>query len=83
MYQTQPIQAITHYGEVARIEPYTGEDEAAGKYKVILKGEPVLIPKPVNLGKNINLKPMGPKYAKLDDILRARTLDDVFYGSLD
>jgi len=82
IYQSAPISAITHYGEVARIEPYTGEDEDAGKYyKLFLKGEPVVLPHPVTLGKNVHLKPQGPKYAKLDDILKARTLDDVFYGS--
>jgi hypothetical protein len=81
MYQSQPISAITHYGEVDRIEPYTGEDEAAGKYKLFLKGEPVVLPNPVKLGKNVHLKPQGPKYAKLDDILKAHTIDDVFYGS--
>ncbi len=81
IYQSQPISAITHYGEVDRIEPYTGEDEEAGKYKLFLKGEPVVLPKPVTLGKNVHLKPQGPKYATLGDILKARTLDDVFYGS--
>ena len=82
IYQSQPISAITHYGQVDRIEPYTGEDEDARKYyKLFLKGEPVVLPKPVTLGKNVHLKPQGPKYAKLDDILNARTLDDVFYGS--
>jgi len=81
IYQSQPISAITHYGEVDRIEPYTGEDEEAGKYKLFLKGEPVVLPKPITLGKNIYLKPQGPKYATLADILKAETLDDVFYGS--
>ena len=46
----------------------------------MLKGEPVVLPHPVKLGKNVHLKPQGPKYAKLNDILKARTLDEVFYG---
>ncbi|MGD0838496.1 MAG: GIY-YIG nuclease family protein [Polyangia bacterium] len=78
MYRVAPISAITHYGEVQSIEHYTGSDRPEGKFKVILKGEPHQIANPVGLGKNIHIKPQGPKYANLADILRAKTLDDVF-----
>lgn len=79
MYQSAPVSAITHYGDVARIEPYTGDDAAEGKYyKLYLKGEPTTLQTPIGLGKRVHLKPQGPKYARLDDILKAKSLDDVF-----
>jgi hypothetical protein len=78
MYRVAPISAITHYGEVDRIEPYVGGGASDGKYKLILKGDPVALPNPVKIGKNSHLKPQGPKYAQLDAILHAKTLDDLF-----
>lgn len=78
MYRVAPISAITHYGEVERIEPYVGSDTAEGKYKLLLKGEPVALKKPIKLGSNPHLKPQGPKYTRLETLLKARTLDDVF-----
>jgi len=77
-YRVAPISAITHYGEVERIEQYTGGDAGGGKYKLFLKGDPIELPKPVRLGANVNLKPQSPKYARLTEILQASTLDDVF-----
>jgi hypothetical protein len=76
MYRVAPLSAITHYGEVDRIEPYTGAEP--GKYKLILKGEPVALPFPVKLGTNSHLKPQGPKYTQLETLLKAKTLDDLF-----
>ncbi len=78
MYRVAPLSAITHYGEVAKIEPYLGGDAGEGKYKLLLKGEPVELPHPVGLGTNIHSKPQGPRYALLADILAAKTLADVF-----
>ena len=78
MYRVAPTSAITHYGEVERIEPYTGSDRPEGKYKVVLKGEPRALPRPIGFGKTSHNKPQGPKYASLADILNAKTLDDVF-----
>lgn len=78
MYRVAPISAITYYGEVDRIEPYTGADKPEGKYRVFLKGEPRELKHPVGVGKKIHIKPQGPKYAIFKDILKAKTLDDVF-----
>lgn len=78
MYQVAPISEITYYGEVDRIEPYQGTDSGANKYKLYLKGDPIKLKKPVGLGKRPHLKPQGPKYAKLDVILKANTLDDIW-----
>lgn len=80
IYQSTPISAITHYGEVDRIEPYTGDSVGAGRFKLFLKGDPKPLPTPVGLGKNPNLKPQSPKYARLDEILEAHSIDDVFRG---
>ena len=74
LYQVAPVSKITYYGEVDRIEPY----ESTGKYKLYLKGDPIKLERPVGLGKNPHLKPQGPKYAELENILNANTLDDVF-----
>ncbi|MBI4238210.1 MAG: GIY-YIG nuclease family protein [Deltaproteobacteria bacterium] len=81
IYQVAPISAITHYGQVARIEPYIGNDAGAGKYKLYLGSDPTALPTPVGVGQNVYLKPQGPKYCKLDDILNAKTLDDIFGGA--
>lgn len=78
IYRVAPTSAITHYGEVDRIEPYTGSDEPEGKYKIFLKGGPMALQRPVGLGRNTNLKPQGIKYACLADVLHATTLEDVF-----
>jgi len=74
MYQVAPISQITHYGRIDRIEPY----EDTGKYKLYLDGDPIKLKRPVGLGKNPHLKPQGPKYAILENIRKANTLDDVF-----
>lgn len=74
MYQTAPISKITYYGKVSKIEPYQGTN----KYIVHLDGMPIKLKKAIGLGKNPHLKPQSPKYAKLDNILNAKTLDDVW-----
>lgn len=74
IYQVAPISQITYYGKVNQIEPY----ENTGKYKLYLDGNPIKLTKPIGLGKNPHLKPQGPKYACLEKILKAKTLDDIF-----
>lgn len=74
IYQVAPISQITYYGEVDRIERYRD----SSKYKVLLKGEPIKLDAPVKLGENRNLKLQGPRYAKLTNIEKARTLDELF-----
>lgn len=75
IYQVAPISGITYYGEVDRIEPY---EQDPSKYKIYLKGDVVKLKEKIGLGLNPHLKPQGPRYAKLEDILKAKTLDDVF-----
>jgi len=74
MYQSAPISKITYYGDVDKIEPYKN----TGKYKIYLKGDPIKLKSPVKLGKNRRLSPQGPKYSKLEEILKAKSLDDIF-----
>ncbi len=74
IYQVAPVSQITYYGKVKNIEPY----KDTGKYKLILEGAPIKLESPVKIGKNRMLKPQGPRYAKLKNILDAKTLDDVF-----
>ena len=76
MYQVAPVSKITYYGIVDKVEPY----QNTGKYKLFLKGDPIKLKRAVGLGKNPHLKPQGPKYAKLEKILKAKTLDDIFGG---
>ncbi|MGH7229699.1 MAG: hypothetical protein ACREIH_10875 [Nitrospiraceae bacterium] len=78
MYQVAPVSAITHYGEVDRIELHMNDESPARKYKIFLKGEPKALRTPVATGKNVHLKPQGPKYTKLEDLLKAHSLDDLF-----
>jgi len=78
MYRVAPISAITHYGEVARIERYVGDGGATGKYKLTLKGEPIALANPIGLGGSSVLKLQAPRYALLADILKAKSLDAVF-----
>ena len=74
IYRVAPISQITYYGKVAKIEPY----ENSGKFILYLKGEPIALKNPVGLGKRPHLKPQGPKYTKLEKILKAETLDDIW-----
>ncbi len=74
IYQVAPISAITHYGEVERIEPYEG----GTKYKLYLKAAPTELKQPVELGDNSNLKPQGPRYIKLDDLTNSKNLDELW-----
>lgn len=74
MYQVAPVSQITYYGKIQKIEPY----EETGKYKLFLSGDPIKLDTPVGLGNNHFLKPQGPRYTKLQDILHAKSLDDIF-----
>jgi hypothetical protein len=72
-YQVAPVAAITHFAEVASIEPY----EATGKYLLRFKSPAVTIgpiPRPSDSG--IHLQ--GPRYALRAKVLAAKKLDDVW-----
>ena len=68
------LSAITHYGELERIELYEG----GPKYKLYLKAAPVELKQHVKLGKNSKLQIQKPRYVKLNDILKSKTLDELW-----
>ena len=68
---------ITYYGKIKNIELF----ENTGKYIIHLDGDPIKLETPVGLGVNPHLKPQGPRYTKIDTILKAKTLDQVFRGN--
>ena len=74
IYQVAPVSAITHYGELERIELYEG----GPKYKLYLKAAPVELKQHVKLGKNSKLQIQKPRYVKLNDILKSKTLDELW-----
>jgi hypothetical protein len=74
IYQVDPISVITHYGEVERIEFYEG----GPKYKLYLKTAPIELNQPVKLDENSKLQVQKPRYAKLDDILKSKTLHELW-----
>jgi predicted Mrr-cat superfamily restriction endonuclease len=74
MYQVAPISAITHYGEVDRIEPY----QDSKKYIVYLKGEPKELETHVKLGEHVHLSPQAPRYALMEKIEEAQNMKELF-----
>jgi hypothetical protein len=74
IYQVAPVSAITHYGEVKRIEFYEG----GPKYKLYLKAAPVELKQHIKLGENSKLWVQKPRYTKLDDLLESKTLDELW-----
>jgi hypothetical protein len=75
MYQVAPVSAITHYGEIDRIEPF---EEEIGKFKIFLRGDPVKLKAAIPLGKKRNLKPPASRYTTIEALRKAKTLDDLF-----
>lgn len=72
-YQTKPVSAITHYAEVAAIEPY-GE---SGKYQLIFTG-PAKEIGPIPLGDAPAGLMQRPRYTVLSKLKDAKTLMDLF-----
>ena len=72
-YQTNPISAITHYAQVARIEPY-GD---GGKYKLVFAGEPMAIG-PIPMGEAPKGAMQSPRYTSFLKLQQAHTLVDLF-----
>ncbi len=73
-YQVAPISAITHIASVDRIEQW----KDSGKY-ILYFAKPAKRIRPIRLVPNGDVKPLySPRYAKLENVKKARTLDDVF-----
>ena len=73
-YQVAPVSAITHYGEVAKIEKWNDTN----KYIVYFKDKAVKI-KPISLDKEKKgVAPQAPRYTSLDKLLKAKVLSQIF-----
>ena len=76
-YVGAPVSAITHYSVVKEIRLTNNKDQK-GKYEIIFDGEAIPLSKPVPLG-NTNANAMrSPRYTKLETLLKAETIDDLF-----
>src|SRR5262249_52774542 len=73
-YQTAPISAVTHYAPVDRIESYGDE----GKYKLIFSEPAKTLDKPIPFGDAPQGSMQGPRYTKLDTLLSAKRMADLF-----
>lgn len=72
-YQVAPISAITHIAEISKIERYQNTD----KYILYFKNKPEKIEQ-IKIGKNSGKVPQSPRYATLEEISKAKTLDELF-----
>lgn len=72
-YQTSPVSAVTHYADVARIEPYGDR----GKYRVVFSGPAKPLDKPVPYGDAPKGSMQGPRYTSLDRLLSATKISDL------
>ena len=74
-YRAQPVSAITHYAQVASIEPY-GEQ---GKYKLIFAA-PAMPIGPIPFADAPSGSMQGPRYTSLSRLIKAKKVTDLFGG---
>jgi hypothetical protein len=70
VYQVLPVAAITHIAEIDRLEPY-GD---AGKFKIVFKGPPVVLKRPVPYGDSPSGAMQGPRYTTKAVLLSAKSV---------
>ena len=73
-YQTAPVSAVTHYAPIDRIESY-GEE---GKYKLIFSEPAKKLPSPIPFEDAPQGSMQGPRYTKLETLLKAKKVSDLF-----
>lgn len=70
-YQVAPISAITHIARIKEIVPY----EDTGKYEIIFSGAAEKI---TDVKLTVpRMSPQGPLYCKRDDLMAAKTIEEV------
>lgn len=72
-YQVAPVGAVTHVAEIASISPY----ENTGKFFLTFKGPAQKI-EPIRRGEYSNVNMQSPRYAQMDKLLKAKTLDEIW-----
>ncbi len=81
LYEGAPVSAIRYYAKVVKIEPYP---EKPSKYIIHHDGNIIELENHVILGENPELSLFGPRYYKLVDIKKSKTmaeLTDYTFGS--
>lgn len=73
IYEKSPIAHISHYAEVERIEPY----KDTGKYILYLKNKKTIKPIKLGTGKK-GEAPQAPRYTTLENLLKARTIGELW-----
>lgn len=74
LYEAAPVSAIRVYAKITKIEPYP---EKPGKYIIYHDGNVQVLKNPIILGNHPELSLYGPRYYKLDDILKSKTLAEL------
>ncbi|WP_288394116.1 hypothetical protein [uncultured Vagococcus sp.] len=68
-------QYVSHYAKVDKIIP---SEEHPGKYSVHFEGTPIELPDDIILGSNPNLAVQSMRYTSFEELLKAKTLQDLF-----
>lgn len=74
LYESAPIGAIRYYAKVTKIEPYP---ESPLKYIIHHDGNIVELENHIILGENPELSLYGPRYYKLEDIKKSKTMAEL------
>jgi hypothetical protein len=74
LYEASPISAIRSYAKITKIEPY---EDTPGKYIIHHDGNIVDLENPVVLGENPQLALYGPRYYKIEDIKKSKTMKEL------
>jgi hypothetical protein len=72
-YQVAPVGAVTHVAEIASILPY----ENTGKFLLTFKGTAKKI-EAIYRGDYSNVNMQSPRYAQMNKLLKAKTLDEIW-----
>ena len=74
IYVGRPVSGITYY---AKVKKYIPSRRYPNKYLIELDGEPILLPKKIELGDLSAASLRAPKYTTLEKLLQAKTVADL------